>query len=206
MNTKQTKTIKKRYNRISVVFDVMDKKIREKWRKDLLHHAHGKVLEIGVGTGANLRYYPDHVHVTGIDFSPAMLQKAREKAHHLSLSVDLIEMDAQNIDFPDFTFDTVVSTCVFCSVPDPMQGLKEIRRVTKHEGKVIMLENMRSDNEVIGKAMDILNPIGLHIVGANINRKTIDNIEQAGMKVDSQERLMSSIMRKLILNPNNKES
>ena len=206
MNDKQTKTIKRRYNRISGVFDLMDRMIRKEWREDLLYHAHGKVLEIGVGTGSNLKYYPDHVHVTGIDFSPAMLQKAREKAHHLSQSIDLIEMDAQQLEFPDKTFDTVVSTCVFCSVPDPIQGLKEIRRVTKPEGKVIMLEHMRSDNEVIGKAMDILNPIGLHIVGANINRKTIDNIEKTGMKVESQKLLMSSIMRKLILDPNNKES
>ncbi|SEA40622.1 Methyltransferase domain-containing protein [Thalassobacillus cyri] len=204
MNNKQTETIKRRYNRISSVFDVMDRMIREKWREDLLQHAHGKVLEVGVGTGSNLKFYPKYVEVTGIDFSPAMLEKARNKARKMPQSFDLIEMDAQQMEFPDNTFDTVVSTCVFCSVPDPVQGLKEIRRVTKAEGKVIMLEHMRSDNEVVGKAMDILNPIGLNIVGANINRKTIKNIEQAGMKVENEEFLMSSIMRRLILSPNKK--
>ncbi|PKR76647.1 SAM-dependent methyltransferase [Halalkalibacillus sediminis] len=199
---KQTEVIKRRYNRISGVFDVMDHMIREEWRKELLKHAKGKVLEVGVGTGTNLKYYPSNVEVTGIDFSPKMLQKAREKADDLAISVELIEMDAQQMDFPDNSFDTVVSTCVFCSVPDPVQGLKEIRRVTKPSGNIIMLEHMRSENEVVGKAMDLLNPIGLHIVGANINRKTMENIDKSGMKVENENRLMSTIMKELILSPN----
>ncbi|WP_085505934.1 class I SAM-dependent methyltransferase [Thalassobacillus devorans] len=206
MDNKHTNTIKRRYNRISGLFDMMDRMIREKWRKELLEHASGKVLEVGVGTGANLKYYPDHVEVTGIDFSPMMLKKAREKADNLPPSFELVEMDAQQMDFPDNTFDTVVSTCVFYSVPDPIQGLKEIRRVTKPKGKIIMLEHMRSDNEMIGKAMDVLNPIGLHIVGANINRKTMDNIKQAGLKVVKENYLMSSIMRRLILSPDKNEN
>ncbi|GGC82811.1 SAM-dependent methyltransferase [Thalassobacillus devorans] len=206
MDNKQTNTIKRRYNRISGVFDLMDRMIREKWRKELLEHASGKVLEVGVGTGVNLKYYPGHVEVTGIDFSPMMLKKAREKADNLPLSFELMEMDAQQMNLADNTFDTVVSTCVFCSVPDPIQGLKEIRRVTKPKGKIIMLEHMRSDNEIIGKAMDVLNPIGLHIVGANINRKTMDNIKQAGLKVVKEDYLMASIMRRLILSPNKDEN
>jgi hypothetical protein len=67
-----------------------------------------------------------------------------------------------------------------------------------------MLEHMRSDHELRGKVMDFLNPIGLHIVGANINRKTMDNIRQAGMRVENEEFLMSSIMRRLILSPKKK--
>ncbi len=200
----QTETIKQRYNRISGVFDLMDRMIREKWREDLMKHVNGNILEVGVGTGSNLKHYPLDVEVTGIDFSPGMLQKAREKADKLPQHVELMEMDAQQMDFPDNTFDTVVSTCVFCSVPDPVQGFKEIRRVTKPSGRIIMLEHMRSDHELRGKVMDFLNPIGLHIVGANINRKTMDNIRQAGMRVENEEFLMSSIMRRLILSPKKK--
>ncbi|GGK05016.1 SAM-dependent methyltransferase [Lentibacillus kapialis] len=201
-NTKQTETIKRRYNRISGIFDLMDRMMREKWRKELLQHAKGKVLEVGIGTGLNLKYYPAHVEVTGIDFSPAMLQKAKEKADRMPQHFELLEMDAQQMEFSDNTFDTVVTTCVFCSVPDPVEGLKEIRRVTKPQGKVIMLEHMRSDNEFFGKVMDVLNPFGLHIIGANINRKTMDNIHQAGMKVESDTFLMTSIVRRLLLYPN----
>ncbi|WP_082235469.1 class I SAM-dependent methyltransferase [Halobacillus massiliensis] len=204
VNEKQTKTIKKRYNRISGVFDLMDHMIRDEWRKTLLQEAYGETLEVGVGTGANLKYYNDHARVTGIDFSPKMLHKAQEKAGHLTGHFELMEMDAQNLKFNDNTFDTVVSTCVFCSVPDPIQGLKEIRRVTKPAGQIIMLEHMRSDVEWQGKIMDILNPIGLKIIGANINRRTMDNIEKAGLKVIRQEQLISSIMRRITLSPNKK--
>ncbi|WP_028783737.1 class I SAM-dependent methyltransferase [Thalassobacillus devorans] len=201
-NKQHTDTIKQRYNRISSVFDLMDRMIREEWREELLQHADGKVLEVGIGTGSNLQYYPPQVEVTGIDFSPAMLRKARVKAEKMPQNFKLLEMDAQQMEFQDNTFDTVVSTCVFCSVPDPVQGLKEIRRVIKPDGKIIMLEHMRSENELAGKMMDFLNPIGLHIVGANINRKTMDNIQKAGMKIESEEFLMTTIMRRLILSPN----
>src|SRR5690625_5496538 len=98
-------------------------------------------------------------------------------------------MDAEKIDFPDNTFDTVVSTCVFCSVPDPVKGLKEIRRVVKPEGKIVMLEHMRSENIVAGKMLDLINPLTIRIVGANVNRKTIENIEKAGLKIEQQSNL-----------------
>lgn len=199
---KHTEIIKQRYDRISSLFDVMDHMIRVSWRKDLLEYLQGIILEVGVGTGANLPYYPSNVHVTGIDFSPKMLAKAEEKIERAKAKVILREMDAEKIDFPDNTFDTVVSTCVFCSVPDPVKGLKEIRRVVKPEGKIVMLEHMRSENIVAGKMLDLINPLTIRIVGANVNRKTIENIEKAGLKIEQQSNLMTSIMRKLILSPN----
>ncbi|MFU0789279.1 class I SAM-dependent methyltransferase [Cerasibacillus sp. JNUCC 74] len=202
---KQTETIKKRYNRISGVFDLMEHIMKEEWRKELIQQADGSVLEVGVGTGTNLKYYSKEVQVTGIDFSPNMLKRAREKANRLPVDIQLLEMDIQNLEFPDNTFDTVISTCVFCSVPDPVQGLKEIRRVTKSNGKIIMLEHMRSENQIIGKFMDILNPIGLYFIGANINRRTIDNIHSSNMKIVKQEFFLSSILRKLVLSPNKNE-
>lgn len=204
MDKIQTEKIKKRYNRVSSVFDLMDHMIRDQWRKNLLQEAYGETLEVGVGTGANLKYYNDHAKVTGIDFSPSMLNKAKEKAGRLPGQFELLEMDAQDLKFKDATFDTVVSTCVFCSVPDPIRGLKEIRRVTKPTGQIIMLEHMRSDAEWLGKIMDIMNPIGLKIIGANINRRTMDNFEKAGLKVIQQERLMSSTMKRITLSPNKK--
>lgn len=102
-------------------------------------------------------------------------------------NIKLIEMDAQDMDFADNTFDTVVTSCVFCSVPDPIKGLKEIRRVCKDNGKIIMLEHMRSNNEIAGKFMDIINFIPLNIWGANINRRTIENLIKAGFKEEDIE-------------------
>lgn len=105
------------------------------------------------------------------------------------------------MDFPDNTFDVIVSTCVFCSVPDPVMGLKEIRRVIKPEGKIVMLEHMRSENPLVGKALDMVNPLTVRIMGANVNRKSIENIKKAGLKVEQESYLMTSIIRKLVLSP-----
>ncbi|MGO1712446.1 MAG: class I SAM-dependent methyltransferase [Senegalia sp. (in: firmicutes)] len=178
--------IKKRYNRISKIYDLMERPMENmsmgEWREELIKRIEGKnVLEVGVGTGKNLSYYPDNLNVTAIDFSPNMLEKARARVKNKK-NIKLIEMDAQKMDFADNTFDTVVTSCVFCSVPDPIKGLKEIRRVCKDDGKVIMLEHMRSENEIVGKFMDIINFIPLNIWGANINRRTIENLKKAGFK------------------------
>lgn len=196
--------IKKRYNRVSKVYDSMDKMIREDWRRDLLNEASGKVLEAGVGTGANLASYPDSIQsLTGVDFSSEMLKYAKQKASSLTVPypIELIEADIQELPFPDHTFDTIVSVCVFCSVPDPVQGLKELRRVCKPDGQILMLEHMRSENQVAGLAMDLLNPVTVRMWGANINRETMENIKAAGLSVIGEKRLMGSIMRRLELSP-----
>lgn len=180
----------------------MDRMIREDWRIQIVSQVSGKVLEVGVGTGTNLPYYPQNVELTGIDFSSGMLRYARKKAENLDFVVKLLEMDAQQMDFPDNTFDFVLATCVYCSVPDPVLGLKEMRRVCKPEGKVLLLEHMRSENPLLGAVMDVLNPLTVGLSGVNINRRTLDNIANAGFVIEENERLMGSIVRKLVLNPN----
>lgn len=166
------------------MYDLLEKPMESmsmgKWREELIERIEGeKILEVGVGTGKNLVHYPDNLDVTGIDFSKDMLEKARAKTKDIE-NIELIEMDAQDMKFEDNTFDTVITSCVFCSVPDPIKGLKEIRRVCKNNGKIIMLEHMRSNKEIVGKFMDIINFIPLNIWGANINRKTIENLKRAG--------------------------
>ncbi|MGB3367783.1 MAG: methyltransferase domain-containing protein [Acidaminobacteraceae bacterium] len=190
MSNKSEK-IKNRYNRISKVYDILEKPMESmamgKWRVELFEKIEGeKILEVGIGTGKNLIYYPENLDVTGIDFSKNMLQKAKAKIKNKK-NIELIEMDAQKMNFADNTFDTVITSCVFCSVPDPIEGLKELRRVCKNNGKIIMLEHMRSNNKVAGKLMDTLNFIPLNIWGANINRKTIENLKKAGFNEDNIE-------------------
>ena len=176
-----TETIKRRYNRTARFYDCMDRMFSKKTRMEVISQAKGKILEVGVGTGKNLPLYSPGCDVTGIDFSPGMLRRARARAEKLGMSVKLIEMDAQNMDFPDNIFDTVVATCVFCSVPDPVKGFREIKRVCKKEGQVILLEHVRSENPLLGKIMDILNPLTVRLTGANINRDTVANLQKAGL-------------------------
>lgn len=179
-----TNKIKKRYNRVAGFYDILDKPMEmaaSKWREKLLSGAKGKVLEVGIGTGRNIPYYPDNVELTGIDFSPKMVEIARRKAKNRK-NVKILEMDAENMEFNDNTFDTVVTSCVFCSVPNPVQGLKEIKRVCKNGGKIVMLEHVKSHKKMVGPLMDAFNFIPLHIYGANINRETYQNLLNAGFK------------------------
>ncbi|MGO1453814.1 MAG: class I SAM-dependent methyltransferase [Alkalibacterium gilvum] len=181
--------IKNRYNRISKVYDLIEKPMEammmDNWRKELFKEIEGKkILEVGVGTGKNLQYYSSDKEVTGIDFSEKMLSKAKYRSEHKE-NITLMEMNAENMSFEDNAFDTVVTSCVFCSVPEPVKGLKEIRRVCKNGGKVIMLEHMRSDKPAVGKFMDMVNFIPVHIWGANINRRTLENLEKAGFNKES---------------------
>lgn len=198
----QTSKIKRRYDRISSLYGVMDSVIRPSWRKEIFEHIEGDILEVGVGTGSNFAYYPSDACVVGIDFSPKMLKKATTKIAQSNAKITLKEMDAQQMNFPDNTFNAVVSSCVFCSVPDPIKGLKEIRRVVKPGGTIIMLEHMRSENAFVGRVLDLINPLTVRLIGANVNRNTMKNIEEAGLMVKHQQFLMTSIMRKLIITPN----
>lgn len=178
--------IAKRYNRIARFYDILDKPMEmaaSKWRKKLLSGVKGKVLEVGIGTGKNIPYYPDNVELTGIDFSPKMVEIARKKAKNKS-NIEILEMDAEDLNFNPNSFDTVITSCVFCSVPNPVKGLKEIRRVCKNGGNILMLEHVRSEKKVVGELMDVFNFIPLHLYGANINRRTYGNLLKAGF--DSQ--------------------
>jgi ubiquinone/menaquinone biosynthesis C-methylase UbiE len=143
----------------------------------------GRVLEVGVGTGRNLTYHPAGSEVTAIDISPKLLAKASRKARKRGQPVELGLMDAQRLAFGDGSFDSAAATFVFCSVPDPLIGLAEMRRVLKPGGRLLLLEHVRSKNRVLGWFMDRLNPIAVRLSGANINRDTVGNVAKAGFEV-----------------------
>lgn len=198
---KNTEIIRRRYDRASLLYDLMEAPMEmmalKEWRIALMKELQGKVLEVGVGTGKNIAFYPDGLDITAIDFSEKMLAKAKTKAQQLSKKVKLLHMDAQKMEFPDNCFDTVFTTCVFCSVPDPIKGLKEIRRVCEQDGKIIMIEHVRSEKAVIGLIMDVLNPIVVNMHGANINRRTVNNIEAAGFSNIKVTNLWHDIVKKI---------
>jgi len=188
MDNAQTHATRARYDRIAPFYDPLEALIERlsfrHWRQYLWSRVRGlRILEVGVGTGKNIPYYPKGAQVTAIDLSPAMLQQAREKAARAGSLVDLRLMDVQHLEFPDATFDAVVGTFVFCSVPDAIQGLREVRRVTRPGGQILLLEHMRSPNPFIGRLMDLVNPLVVQLMGANINRRTVENIRAAGLSI-----------------------
>jgi len=117
------------------------------------------VLEVGVGTGKNMPYYPAGIRVTAVDLSGQMLSRARRRAPHLRLPVPLVQTDVQALAFPDAAFDTAVATFVFCSVPDPVRGLREVARVVRLGGLVVLLEHVRAEGPILGRLMDLLDPL-----------------------------------------------
>lgn len=196
-----TDIIRKRYNRTSLFYDCMDVMVKDELRARITGYSRGKVLEVGVGTGKNLRFYSPDVEVTGIDFSPGMLKKAKRRAQGLP-NVTLYEMDVQNLGFPDDSFDTIIATCVFCSVPDPVKGFQELRRVCKPDGQLIFLEHIRSSNRFLGLMMDFFNPLAVRMIGANINRETLENIKKAEIDLVQVDTVGMEIVKLIIAKPN----
>jgi ubiquinone/menaquinone biosynthesis C-methylase UbiE len=124
-------------------------------RARLLAWASGRVLEVGVGTGRNLEHYPNTVTLSAIDVSPLMLARARRRAGSLDRAVAFEVADVAALPYRDDTFDTTVATCVFCSVADPVEGLRELGRVTKAEGRILLLEHVRPRNRLLGWLADL---------------------------------------------------
>ena len=201
MNDRQTASVRRKYNRNALVYDSMDRMIRDEWRRKVIGEARGRVLEIGVGTGKNLPLYDPQItqELVGIDFSSGMLARARSKP--CRVPHNLLEMDAQALGFPDATFDTVLATCVFCTVPDPLQGLREARRVCRPDGRILLLEHVRIDHPLIGPLMDLLDPVSVLIVGTHINRRTVENARQAGLRVERVEAIHGDLVKLIHASP-----
>jgi ubiquinone/menaquinone biosynthesis C-methylase UbiE len=166
----ETGVIKHRYDRVAPFYDAMEWFMElsrfAKWREELWGRVEGnKVLEVGVGTGKNLPYYPSGRDITALDISPKMLERARQRARKPGVDVELVEGDAQRLPFEDNSFDSVVTTFVFCSVPDPVQGLRELHRVLKSGGQLIMLEHVLSHKSVLRILMRWFDFLPYHLWG-----------------------------------------
>lgn len=200
-----TTQARSRYDRIARFYNLMESPMEwgdfSRWRARLWAEVKGPdILEVGVGTGKNFPYYPPNARVTAIDFSPRMIEQARRRMEREGVRVDLRLMDVQRLDFPDNSFDSVVATFVFCSVPDPIQGLRELRRVAKSDGRIFLLEHVRPGG-FAGKLADILNPFVVRVMGANINRCTVENVNRSGLAIERVENLWRDIVKLIVAGP-----
>ncbi len=192
MDTAKTIDTQKRYDRQAAIYDLTELpmellgfgRMRRRFWGGV---SAGNTLEIGVGTGKNFSHHPPGATVVGIDVSPKMLARAARRARRLGREIDLVLADAQQLPFRDGVFATAAATFVFCSVPDPVAGLEEVRRVVRDDGEVRLLEHVRAANRLAGWIMDRLNPIVVRMAGANINRDTVSNVARAGIGVEGVE-------------------
>lgn len=195
--------VTRRYNRMARVYDLCDAPMEmmgtKRRRRKLIGNAGGSVLEVGVGTGKNLPYYAGGVAVTGIDVSSQMLAKARDRVESLPVQAELVEADVQQLPFDDDTFDTAVGTCVFCSVADPVQGLRELGRVVRPDGRILLLEHVRPRNRFLGRLADLATVLTRRIFGFRVNRRTEENVAAAGLEIVEVER--NGVWRTIVAKP-----
>jgi ubiquinone/menaquinone biosynthesis C-methylase UbiE len=155
-------------------------------RRESLTHAYGNVLEIGIGSGLNLPFYPSEVtSVHGIDPSPELLRMARRQAASVPFKVEFLAQSAEQIlPLPEASIDTAVITWTLCSIPDAGAALEQVKRVLKPSGHLLFVEHGRSDNDRIVAWQDRLTPIWKHIGGGcHLNRKIDGIVTSAGFKI-----------------------
>ncbi len=179
--------IRGRYDRLAPYFDLLESFLEgflfKTLRKALWRQVQGEhVLEVGVGTGKNFPFYPANTQITAIDFSSKMLVQAQRKQQRKAVPVTLTLMDVQSLSYADNSFDTVIASFVFCSVPQPLKGLQELHRVCKPGGQVLLLEHVISSKRGMAKIMNGINPLVVKIFGANINRNTVKNVQACGFQ------------------------
>ena len=194
MNTNQglKEEIRQKYNKFAPWYDLRAA-IPEflgvrRLRRSLLQRASGTVLEIAVGTGKNLRYYCKTCKLTSVDLNSAMLAIARKRADRLRLSITFLVMDAEALAFPDQSFDTVVSSLALCTLPDPLAALREMARVCRADGRILLLEHGRSDQEWLGRWQDRSADRRAKKLGCHWNREPLDLVRQAGLKPIAAQR------------------
>lgn len=169
-----------------------------RWRSELVELAEGRVLEVGCGTGLALAEYANRVDfAVGIDPALDSLRVANRRSHAACL-----QASAEHLPFADASFDTVVSSLVFCSVPDPHAGLNEIRRVLKADGRLLMLEHVQANGPWLARVLDILQPAWTCVSGGcHPNRDTESVVTAAGFSIQAESYRARGVLRRFVARP-----
>ncbi|MBS0190552.1 MAG: methyltransferase domain-containing protein [Planctomycetes bacterium] len=142
----------------------------------------GKVLFVAAGTGTDFAAFPPGMDITAIDISDEMLRRAAKRARAYNGTLRLLKADALALPFPDSWFDTVVTSCTMCSVPDPVRALRELNRVLCPEGRLLMFEHVRSRQFLLGWTLDLMT-LWTRRTGTEMNRDTLANTRAAGFRI-----------------------
>jgi len=159
--------------------------------------ASGNVLEVAVGTGLNLSFYSADVQLTGVDFSPAMLQLARRRAEQLDRDVDLREADAHDLPFPDASFDTVVCTYGLCAIPDESRAVSEMNRVLRPGGLLLLADHIAGGAWPTRAIQRLLEVVTVPLQGEHFLRRPLRQVQAEGLIVERRERFKLGLIERL---------
>ena len=154
----------------------------------------GNCLMVAAGTGADFPFFPPGLAITALDISPGMIQQARARAAVYPGRLDLQVMDVQELSFPDATFDTIATSCTFCSVPDPLRGLRQLYRCLKPGGQLLMFEHVRSRVGPIALMQDVMTLVSRRF-GPDMNRETVANVLRAGFELQRETNVYMDVMK-----------
>lgn len=183
-----------RYDRDIGFFERVQFKGGREW---VCSQASGDVLEVAVGTGRNLPFYPKGVRLTGLDFSAAMLDIARSRVLQTGHKVALIQGDAQSLPFDDGSFDTVVCTLGLCGVPDERVAIGEMHRVLRPGGRLLLLDHIGSHHKPIRLVQRLIGLLTVRMLGDHQTRRPLPLVEQAGFVVERKERLKAGTVERV---------
>lgn len=195
------------YNRIAPLYDLLDGIYEHSWKRklraELFQHAKGRILDVGVGTGCNMPFYPSDSKVIGIDMSERMLDRARDRAQELDRPVTLHAMNLFALDFPDASFDTITVTFVLLCLPDELQepALRELKRVTKPDGQILLLDYQMSSKPGVRLWMRCLSPWLKWAFAARFDSTTELYVENAGLTIVRKQTFMGDGVNMLVLAP-----
>ena len=183
-----------RYDR---AMDFWDRRLFADSRPWACGRAVGEVLEVAVGTGRNLPYYPDGVRLTGIDCSPAMLAVARQRASSLGREADLREGDAQELDFPGGSFDTVLCTLALCAVPDDRRAIAEMARVLRPGGRLLLVDHVAASPRGLRALQWLYERVSIPLAGEHFRRRPLLGVRDLGFAVEEAQRFSLGIVERV---------
>jgi ubiquinone/menaquinone biosynthesis C-methylase UbiE len=176
----------------------LDRKLFGDSRQWVCRNAVGDVLEVGVGTGLNLDSYPDDVSLTGVDLSPGMLEHARRRAAASGRTVSLHVGDAQRLDFPDASFDTVVCTFALCAIPDERRAIAEMWRVLRPGGQLRLADHVVSTSAPVRLLQRALEVVTIRVGGEHFRRRPVVQVRELGFAVKQQERFKLGLVERIV--------
>ncbi len=201
MTSVESDRVRRIWDRLAPRYDRMvrvpERLLFEGGREWVCSRARGDVLEVSVGTGRNLQLYGRDVRIAGVDISAAMLEIARKRAADLGREADLRIGDAQALEYPDSSFDTVVCTLALCSIPDPRAAVAEMRRVLRSGGRVLLLEHVRSPLFLVRTIQRALEPITVWLEGDHLVREPLELLVAEGFELDEVERSKLGIVERV---------